>query len=270
MQRLLVGCTGWGYDDWRGGFYPPGTPPAEYLERYARVFRLAEVDSTYYRAPGREQAARWAQATPGGFTFTPKVPGAITHEAALRGAEGAFAAFVAALEPLRQAGKLGPLVLQMPPSFAADKDADALRAFLAQVPSGVRVAVELRNASWWRPETYRMLEAAGATLVWSENQYAPTPPVLTSDAAYVRLIGDRSIETFGRIQVDKRDQLAAWARRVREEGAGAREVFVLLNNHFMGFAPATAAMMMEALELPPPDLSAAARTAGQRALLDYG
>lgn len=270
MARVLVGCTGWGYEEWRGGFYPPGTPAGEFLERYARVFRLAEIDSTYYREPSREQAKRWADATPPRFLFTPKVPGRITHDAALRGVEDAFLQFLGALAPLREAGKLGPLVLQLPATFTQEKDAQALHDFLAAAPRDARLAVELRHASWWRPETYRLLESHKAALVWSENQYASAPPVVTADFVYLRLIGDRALTEFDRVQRDKRPEMEAWAARLREHAADVPQALVLLNNHFMGFAPQTAAIFSEILGLPPPDLAAAARSGGQRSLGDFG
>lgn len=269
-RRVRVGCTGWGYDDWRGGFYPQGAQAGEYLERYARAFDLAEVDSIHYALPRREQVANWVRVTPPGFTFAPKAPGSVTHEARLRGAEEVFTRYLDLLEPLRKAGKLGPVMLGLPPSFSYEKDAEALDAFLGKVPSDVHVAVELRNRSWWRPEAFRMLESRGATLVWSENQYATTPPVLTSDRVYLRLIGDRELTRFDRIQRDYRASMEAWRTRLEDEGRSARETLVLVNNHFMGFAPATAAMMSEVLGLPAPDLRAAARDGGQRGLLDFG
>jgi uncharacterized protein YecE (DUF72 family) len=270
MGRVLVGCTGWGYEEWRGGFYPPGTPSGEFLEHYARVFRLAEIDSTYYHTPSREQAKRWDDLTPPRFLFAPKVPGRITHDAALRGVGDAFAQFLAALAPLRGVGKLGPVVLQFPATFTQEKDGQALHDFLAGVPSDVRLAVELRHASWWRPETYRLLESHRAALVWSENQYATTPPVVTADFAYLRLIGDRALTEFDRIQRDKRDSMARWAALLREHAADVPQVFALLNNHYMGFAPQTAVLFSEALGLPPPDLAAAGRGRAQRSLGDFG
>lgn len=270
MPRILIGCTGWGYDEWRGGFYPAGAPPHEYLERYARVFRLAEIDSTYYRAPSREQARRWVEATPQRFLFTPKAPGAITHDAALRGAEGAFADFLRALEPLREAGKLGPLVLQFPATFTEEKDAQALHDFLSLAPRDVRLAVELRNASWWKPSTYRLLESHRAALVWSENQYASAPPVVTTDFVYLRLIGDRALTAFDRVQRDKRPEMERWAAHLRERAAGVPQVLALMNNHYMGFAPRTAALFAEVIGLPAPDLAAAGRGREQRSLGEFG
>ena len=270
MARVLVGCTGWGYEEWRGGFYPPGTPPGEFLERYARVFRIAEIDSTYYRPPTREQAQRWVDQTPERFLFTPKVPGRITHEAALRGAEDAFRDFLSALAPLRAAGKLGPVVLQFPATFTEEKDAQALHDFLAAAPRDVRLAVELRHVSWWKPSTYRLLEAHGAALVWSENQYASAPPVVTADFVYMRLIGDRALTEFDRVQRDKRANMERWASLLRQHAESVPQVMALLNNHYMGFAPQTAALFSKVMGLPPPDLAAAARNTGQRSLGDFG
>lgn len=266
MSRIRLGCTGWGYDDWRGGFYPAGTPAGEYLERYARVFSLAEVDSTYYRAPSRALAEGWARRTPSGFTFTPKFPGSITHDASLRGVEGLTASFLDALQPLRAAGKLGPLVLQLPASFTREKDADALGAFLADWPGGWPLAVELRHRSWWVPETYATLEAAGAALVWSVTESGRTPPVMTSDYVYTRLIGDRELTRFDRLQRDGTDEMRYWKEKLEDEGASAREVYALVNNHFLGFAPGAVVRLAEVLGLPRPDLAAAKRPVGQSSL----
>lgn len=268
MPRYRIGCTGWGYDDWKGGFYPPGTPPAEYLVRYARVFDLAEVDSSYYAATSREQAERWAKVTPAGFLFSPKLPGKITHDAKLRGVDEAVGNFLMALAPLRVAGKLGPCVASFPPSFQREKDGDALGAFLAGWPRDQPLVVELRHASWWTRETYAMLEANGVPLVWSVTEYGRAPPVVTGKSLYARFIGDRQLTRFDRVQRDLTDEMRYWKERFEDEGASAETVVIMLNNHFMGHAPMTAVRMHEVLGLPPPDLSKAMRPLGQRSLFD--
>lgn len=266
MSRYRIGCTGWGYDDWKGSFYPPGTPPGEYLQRYARVFDLAEVDSSYYQAPSRQLTERWAKVTPEGFTFAPKLPGKVTHEAKLRNVEGALESFLAALQPLSAAGKLGPCVASFPPSFQRERDADALDAFLAWWPQAWPLVVELRHRSWWSPDTYRALEARDVPLVWSVTEHGRTPPVVTSKRLYARLIGDRELSKFDRIQRDHSDEMRYWAARFADEGASAETVLVMLNNHFMGNAPLTAVRMHDVLGLPPPDLSRAMRPLGQSSL----
>jgi len=268
VARYRLGCTGWGYDDWRGGFYPPGTPASEYLERYARVFGFTEVDSTYYRVPAREQVARWATATPPGFLFSAKFPGDVTHKASLRGAESTVDAFLVALAPLKAAGKLGPLVLQFPASFKREPNADALDAFLAALPADVQVAVELRHPSWFVPATYAMLESRRASLVWGVHEGGRAPPVLTSDALYARLIGDRALTRFDKVQRDLTPEVRYWRDRFEDEGRSARIAYVIVNNHFMGFAPETVDLVARELGLARPDLGAARRDGGQRSLRD--
>lgn len=270
VSRYRIGCTGWGYDDWKGGFYPPGVEPKDYLRRYAKVFSVTEVDSSYYQAPGAQQTQRWAEATPPHFEFSAKFPGDITHRAALRDVDDKVDAFLVGLAPLRRAGKLGPLVLQLPHSFRRDKpgNADALEAFLARFPRDQPLAVELRHESWWATETYRALEAAGATLVWSYHEHGRAPPVRTSDTVYARLIGDRELTRFDRVQRDHTEEMRYWRDRFEDEGLGARRIYAFVNNHLMGFAPSTAARLAEILGEPEIDLKAAMRESGQRSLLD--
>lgn len=273
-MRLRIGCSGWSYDDWRGPFYARDAEPGRYLEAYARVFRFVEVDGTFYRAPTAADAERWVRATPEGFLFSPKLPRAITHDAKLRQVDHAVDAFLEALTPVRRAGKLGPCVLQLPPSFKFDVDLDALREFLSEWPSSVLLTVELRHASWWRDETYDALRERGAILCWSLNEYGRTPYVRTADAVYARLIGDRALDANGgRWDTVQRDMWPE-VERLREELARVRGVasdaFVIANNHFMGFAPASCQQVAQALGEPAFDLAAAARVRGQRGLADFG
>src|SRR5437867_8921266 len=73
-DKLRVGCSGWGYDDWLGGFYPPDTPKSDYLKLYSSVFDCVEVDSSFYRNPGPAMTKGWYKSTPPGFLFAMKMP----------------------------------------------------------------------------------------------------------------------------------------------------------------------------------------------------
>jgi len=265
VQRVWVGCSGWSYDDWRGPFYPSDAPSGEYLERYARVFDITEVDSSFYRPPTPFLVRRWAEVTPPGFRFTLKVPGDVTHHPTAESPQ-VLARFLESLRPLAAAGKLGPLVAQFPPGFRREKGLPRLAGLLDGTPREFRLAVELRHRSWWTKETLELLAGRGAALVWSVFPGVHPPHVLTSDFAYVRFIGDRSIETFDRIQRDGRPEMEEMARHLREEGASALEVYALVNNHFMGFGPGSAQVLREVLGLPPLDLTAAQRAPGQSVL----
>lgn len=271
MARLRIGCTSYTYRDWLGSFYPAGAPAEELLRRYARVFDLVEIDATFYRMPSTAVSARWAADTPDGFAITVKLPRRITHEQKLVGVEDMLHAFLERVEPVRRAGKLAALLAQFPPGFARDKGQAALEPFLELVPGGVRLAVEFRNKSWFQPEVYDVLRAHGACLVWQLTPEEQSPPVLTSDWLYVRLIGpDRVFEKFDRVQRDLRPRMRALRERLEDEGKAAKEALLLCSNHFMGHGPGTAAILHGELGLPPPDLGAAKRPVGaQRGLADF-
>lgn len=266
MGRYWVGCSGWAYEDWVGPFYPPGTPPGDFLSRYARVFRTVEVDSSFYRAPTPFLVRRWAERTPEGFRFALKMPRDVTHEASPPALHDVVDPFLASLEPLRSSGKLGPVLLQFPASFRATTGRDRLEQLLNAVPREYALAVELRHRSWWTEATRSLLEARTAALVWSVVPDARPPAWVTSDFLYARFIGDRALTTFGRIQRDGRPEIVAMKRLFEEEGRPVDTVFAFSNNHFMGYGPGTAAIVCEVLGEPVPDLSAAGRTPGQTRL----
>jgi uncharacterized protein YecE (DUF72 family) len=266
MGRYSLGCSGWAYDDWVGPFYPVGTPPGEFLERYARVFSTVEVDSSFYRAPSPFLTRRWAERTPAGFRFALKVPREVTHETDEAKGLTVLAGFLGALRHLREPGKLAALVLQFPASFRAPSGESKLDRLLAAVPADLPLAVELRHSSWWTASTQARLERRRAALVWSVVPGTEPPPWVTGDFLYVRFVGDRALTQFDRIQRERPADLARMRERLEREGAGASSVFAYANNHFMGFGPATVAALAAALGEPLPDLRLAALDAGQRTL----
>src|SRR3990170_3995790 len=110
---IRLGTSGFSYDDWVGSFYPPGLPKREWLAYYAREFDTVELNVTYYRIPDRRPVVGWTVRTPPGFLFAVKAFSGLTHE---RQAPD-FAGFIEAIEPLRQAGKLGCILAQFPHAF---------------------------------------------------------------------------------------------------------------------------------------------------------
>lgn len=266
MGRYWVGCSGWAYDDWVGPFYPPGTAPGDYLERYARVFRTVEVDSSFYRAPTPFLVRRWAGRTPESFRFALKVPRDVTHEPDDTKGEAILASFLASLEPLRSAGKLAPVVLQFPASFRAPAGTAKLERLLSSVPVEFLLAVELRHGSWWVPSTRELLEERRAALVWSVVPSTEPPAWVTGDFVYARFVGDRALTKFDRVQRDGRVDLERMRGRFEDEARSASTVYAYVNNHFMGFGPGTVVALSDALGLPVPDLAAAGRGPGQQVL----
>ncbi len=266
MPEYWLGCSGWAYDDWVGPFYPSGTAPGEFLERYARAFRTVEVDSSFYRPPTAFLTRRWAERTPDGFRFALKVPRDVTHATEEAPSLEALRAFLAGLSPLRSAGKLGPLVLQFPASFRAPSGRSRLERLLAEVPNDYALAVELRHGSWWVPPTRRLLEGRRAALVWSVLPATEPPAWVTAEFAYARFVGDRALTKFDRIQRDRSGDIDRWRRRFEDEARAVGTIYGYANNHFMGFGPGTVAAIALALGEPAPDLARAARAPGQRTL----
>jgi uncharacterized protein YecE (DUF72 family) len=268
--RVRVGCTSWTYKDWQGSFYAEGTPPEALLRRYAQVFDLVEADATFYRMPAPETTARWASETPPGFTMTVKLSQRITHERAMADCADPLRAFVERVAPLQEAGKLGAILAQFPPFLPRSKAGAALGPFLDLLPKGHRFAFEFRNKSWFVPEVYEALRAHGAALVWGVEEQLATPPEVTTDFLYVRLIGpDRAFTKFDRVQRDLRPAMQALKERLDEHAQDCKEVYVLCSNHFEGHGPGTAARACEVLGLPPADLAAAKKGGPQRGLADF-
>lgn len=266
MGRYWLGCSGWAYDDWVGPFYPSGTPPGDFLERYSHAFRTVEVDSSFYRAPTPFLVRRWAARTPESFRFALKVTRDVTHGSDDSEGRKVLTAFLEALTPLRSAGKLAAVVLQFPASFRAPGGNDRLERLLDAIPVEYPVAVELRHGSWWVPSTRQLLERRHAVLVWSVVPGTEPPPWVTGEFAYARFVGDRALTRFDRIQRDRHSDLERMRQRFEDEARSVGAIYGYANNHFMGFGPGTVVALANTLGEPPPDLSAVGRSPGQRTL----
>jgi uncharacterized protein YecE (DUF72 family) len=229
LHPAHIGCSGWNYASWRGGIYPPGLPSRRWLERYGELFDTVEVNATFYRLLKRETAARWLTQTPPEFLFAVKASRYLTHIRRLADVSTGIARFYDGIAPLRDAGRLGPVLWQLPANFTRDER--RLAALLAELPPG-RHAFEFRDPSWFVDEVYELLRAHGACLVFADHPERPFQTFeRTCDWTYVRLhYGHR-----GRRGNYSERELARWAERVhawRREG----ELFAYFNNDWEGFA----------------------------------
>jgi len=234
---LRIGCSGWSYADWVGPFYPKGAEPNEYLRLYSKVFDCVEIDSTFYRTPSPNMVQQWYSNTPSSFVFAPKLPKRITHDQHLEDVSSYLAHFTTTLEQLSE--KLGPFVIQLPPSFKLSKHERALANFIAELNRKSRYAIEFRHQSWLNPATEKLLESNNICQVWSVNQYLSTPAAVTSDIIYLRLVGDRKITEFKETQRDQTETMETWKKALENVGSSVKERFVFFNNHFAGFGPAS-------------------------------
>ena len=244
MRPARIGCSGWNYADWRGTFYPQREPQRRWLELYAERFDTVEVNNTFYRLPRREAVAAWAKQTPDGFTFTVKASRYLTHIKRLTDLHQGVARFYERIEPLIEAGRLGPVLWQLPGNF--HRDDERLHRWLAALPQGEHT-IEFRHESWFVPPVMRALRERGVALTIGDH---PERPFQSHEATapwrFVRFhYGHR-----GRAGNYSETEIAEWARRIAQ-WRRRQEVWVYFNNDWNAFAPANARLLARRLGVEP-------------------
>ena len=218
-MRIFAGTSGWAYPTWKPEFYPAGTPAKRFLEFYGSQLTSVEVNYTFRTLPTAKILEGWLASTPPNFRFSFKAPQRITHFKRLRECEGDVAQFLGSLEPVRQAGKLGLLLFQLPPNFKAD--AALLTAFLAapafHAMGATPVAFEFRHESWFSEGIYSVLRERHAALCIAESDELVTPEVHTA--------GDYTCFRLRRTSGYTEVELDAFARRFTAL-ARERDVYV--------------------------------------------
>jgi uncharacterized protein YecE (DUF72 family) len=237
-KRLWIGCSGWNYPHWRESVYPKGLPAKRWLEHYAALFDTVEVNNTFYRLPSVTAVAGWAEQTPEHFLFTVKASRYLTHMKRLTDMSTSVERFYERIEPLRAAGKLGPVLWQLPGNF--HRDDDRLAAALEQLPPG-RHCFEFRHASWFAPEVYEILAQRGVALVIGDHPERPFQTYdLTADWTFIRFHhGHR-----GRNGNYSEAELGAWKRRIGSWRSTV-EVFAYFNNDWNAYAVKNALSLKE-------------------------
>jgi uncharacterized protein YecE (DUF72 family) len=284
MGEVRVGTASWTDRTLiESGWYPPeADTPEKRLRYYARQFGLVEVDATYYALPAEQTAAAWAARTPAGFVFNVKAFSLFTQHptrvaalpADLRPAadktgkervylkdldpavtDQAWERFLSALEPLRQAGKLGAILLQFPFWFPIGRSRKDYIVACAEKAAPRRVCVEFRNPTWMTPdnqaETLDFLASHRLPYVgvdMPQGHRDSIPPVLAAtdpDLAVVRMHGHSqkwdSKDIHERFGYDYTGQeLEEWAPRIAGLAEDARETHVLFNNCYRDYAQTNA------------------------------
>ncbi len=180
---IYIGTSGFSYKEWVGGFYPEKTPPAKFLELYARSFDTTELNNTFYRIPSEKITAKWAEQVGDDFRFTLKMNQRVTHRKRLRGVDEEMRWFLNGARPLGP--KLGCVLVQLPPNFRSDLE--LLDQFLRGYARNLRLAVEFRHDSWTGPETFDLLRKHGAAWAVAENDDSEAVREITAPFVYVRL-----------------------------------------------------------------------------------
>ncbi len=233
-MEAYVGTSGYAYKEWKGKFYPDDLPADQMLRHYAERLRTVEINNTFYRMPAESVLDRWNAQVPDGFSFVLKAPRRITHMGRLKDVGDPVGFFLERAN--RLAGKLGPLLFQLPPYFK--KDIERLEAFTGLLPEGRRVAVEFRHLSWFDDAVYEILRSANVALCVADGELkGGAPPfVATADWGYLRL---------RRVEYDD-GALAVLANTILKQSWS--EVYVFFKHEDDAAGPAMAARFTEMLE----------------------
>jgi uncharacterized protein YecE (DUF72 family) len=220
---VYVGTSGWQYRHWRGPFYRAGLAQARWLEHYAENFATVESNNAFYRLPERTTFEAWARRTPEHFVWAVKMSRYLTHIRRLRDPEEPVNRFLERATGLGD--KLGPVLLQLPPTLKVDLG--VLAATLELLAPRAKVAVEFRHSSWFSAKIRGLLEDHGAALCLADRGSQPVSPLWRTAAwGYVRLHAGAASPhpCYGT------HALESWAGRIADAWGREADVFVFFNN----------------------------------------
>jgi uncharacterized protein YecE (DUF72 family) len=265
MSNIELGTCGWSYKEWEGNFYEKKTSQSK-LRAYSRVFKTAEIDSTFYRNPSKGTVMGWIKYSPSDFRFSAKLPQTVTHEGMLglkKNIEKDLNVFLELMKPMQLNGKLICLLIQLPPKYAYNPD--NLEDFFKLLDPTFRYAIEFRNLTWLIPntETFKLLEKYQIAYTVVDEPLLPPELHITTDFAYVRWHGKGKDIWFDYRYSE--EELNSWVPKVRELSKKAK-VYGYFNNHFHGYAPENCLRLTEKLGLSTAEQKkAAAKEKGKQA-----
>jgi uncharacterized protein YecE (DUF72 family) len=232
-MRVHVGTSGYNYPEWRGTFYPDDIKPPKMFEWYSARFHAVEINYTFYRMPTGKTTTAWRDQAPEGFRYALKAPRRITHERRLLDCADSVTFFADAARVLGP--HLGPLLVQLPPTFKCDLS--RLDAFLPMLPPDMSVAFEFRHDSWLTEEVFSRLSARQAALCIADFGDKTTPLRATARHGYFRLRD----EGYTPAHID------TWAGRIADMAPEWDDAFVFFKHEEEGKGPEFAKAFVERL-----------------------
>ena len=255
--RVLVGTSGYSYDDWVGPFYPEGTSRQDFLSLYSRQFPVVELNFSFYRQPSPRMLERMLSVAGPGFSFALKAHRSMTHEIG-ESWEKDVEAFKAGVRPMAEAGQLAAVLLQFPYSFHYTPESRSRLSELCARLEGLPLAVEFRKREWLQESVYQGLRERGASLVSVDEPALPQllPPLTetTGSLGYVRFHGRNKAQWWTGNNASRYNylynagELQEWVQRIKLIMEKVPLLLVFFNNHWRGNAAQNARQMRELLE----------------------
>ncbi len=243
MEDILIGTSGWSYEEWVGPFY---LEIKDQLRQYFDVFRTVEVNSTFYSFPSVWLPRLWARRSPDGFRFALKMPRDITHKKMLADPRSLIEKFLKLIDPLKKTQRLGPLLFQLPPKLQCN--ISLLSKFLESLPEGYEYAIEFRHPSWFKcGEVIGLLRDHNVAFTVVDAPGLPGKVEVTADFSYFRWHGRGSRPWYNYHY--RMEELREFVPKVMSAKSKCSRVYGYFNNHFKGFAPKNALELIELLDI---------------------
>lgn len=258
-EKILVGTSGWSYEDWIGVFYPENLDKSKFLTYYSRYFKTVEINFTYYRMPNRYILKAISRNVPSNFVFTIKLFSSFTHQTTLPESyevvpERDRDEFLIAIEPMKNKGMLDTLLAQFPQSFHfSQKNLDYILK-LKRAFKDYNLAIEFRHKSWYNNLVYEVFERENLCFVSVDEPDIPSLPprdfIITNKVGYVRLHSrDKSKWYQGeKLRYDylySKEELLEWVEKIRNKNF--EKLYVYFNNCHNGQAVENAKQFLELL-----------------------
>ncbi|MEQ8820244.1 MAG: DUF72 domain-containing protein [Sumerlaeia bacterium] len=257
---ILMGTSGFSYEDWRGPFYPAGLGKNRMLDAYAEVFPAVEINATYYRTPGQRTAEGLVERAAGRLRFAIKAPGDLTHKRRLDAET--LVPYRRFLEPFRQAECLDAILFQFPNALRNSAPSREFLRHVHQEFGDLPLAFEFRHESWDHDDVDDQLRTWAVSRVGVDQPDLPGLSrsrrfVRTAPLAYVRFHGRNAADWYGPDSGMNRytytynqEELFETAAPIKAMAEKAQSTFVFFNNHPEGGAPQNALLLGQLLGLP--------------------
>jgi uncharacterized protein YecE (DUF72 family) len=235
-----IGCSGWFYWRWRGGFYPETLPTSEWFSSYAAHFKTVEINASFYSWPTEATVKTWVkQAGDQDFIYTVKVCELITHIKRFEDTQTLVKDFGLIADLL--GSRMGCFLFQLPPSV--HYSAPRLKEILRQLDHTRRNVVEFRHASWWNDDVFTAFRETGTIFCSCSGPRLPDELVRTADDIYLRFHGTKQWYRHDYSE----EELRVWSERIQE--SCAKRVWVYFNNDYEGYAPKNAHLLSSLLSI---------------------
>ena len=254
-SEVVIGTSGYSFDDWEGEFYPVGLPKGKRLDFYKDHFKAVEINSTYYRIPHPAVFYNMVKKVGEDFEFVVKTHRSFTHDR--DDLENKSHEYNEAVKPIIESGRLKGYIAQFPYSFKYSQEGLDYILRGTDYFSGAPLFVEFRNSSWDRQEVYQALsdEGIGFCAV-DEPQLAglfPPKALATIDIGYIRLHGRNGAkwwsgggERYDYLYSEK--ELKEWKNKIEDLKSKTNKIYLFFNNCHLGQAVRNAKMFMEMMQ----------------------